>query len=457
MDAPQVTSSPEIRKALFSFSSFRTRFIFWGGAIITGLSAAFFAYMADGAQAIFRDVVNLTSLAPLIVSPTLFALAVWLTIKLCPTASGSGIPQAIAARQIEDPKARRKLLGLHVALGKIFLTALALMGGAAVGREGPTVQVGASLLYMAARMGRMNAQMTRHAILAGAAAGVAAAFNTPLAGIVFAIEEMARAFEYKHSHVVLTAIVFAGAASLSLLGNYSYFGDANGAFDIERDLTAIVVIGVAGGILGSLFARILTGGGAVLHRQLRRFNVKSPVIIAAGCGLAIAVIGLLSGGSTYGSGYEETKALLHGDAAHGWGYTFSKFAATAISSLSGLPGGILSPSLSVGAGLGASLAPYFEGLTLTGAVLLGMTAYFAGVTQAPITTFIIVLEVTGRESMPVPLIATALIATAIGRLMCPTSLYHAMAKSYLTPEEPPPAEKPEAEPLHAEKNSSQGV
>ena len=147
--------------------------------------------------------------------------------------------------------------------------------------------------------------------------------------------------------------------------------------------------------------------------------------------MIIAGLGLATDGATYGSGYEQANAMLHGEIPGSWSYTIGKLLATAISGISGLPGGIFSPSLSVGAGLGASLAPWFPATPLSGVVLLGMTAYFAGVTQAPITAFIIVLEISGRQSLPVPLIAVSVIAVAVSRLICPVSLYHALANNFV--------------------------
>jgi H+/Cl- antiporter ClcA len=159
------------------------------------------------------------------------------------------------------------------------------------------------------------------------------------------------------------------------------------------------------------------------------------------CGLVIAALGLLTHGATYGTGYDQAKALLHNAMPGSWLYTISKFVATVVSGFSGIPGGIFSPSLSVGAGLGASMAPWFPATPIAGMVLLGMTAYFAGVTQAPITAFIIVLEITGRLSLPFPLIAVSVIAAAISRRVCPTSLYHALAKTFIVEKiEPPPIE-----------------
>jgi len=419
-------------KSLLSFAHWRNRLVFWCGAIIIGIIGAGFSFIADGAQVGFLNIIARNEYLPLLVCPLILGLTAWLTSKFAPGAVGSGIPQAIAARSTDDPKERMYLLGPQIILGKVLLTALALLGGASIGREGPTVQVGATILYLGAVFMNMNPDMRRNVILAGAAAGIAAAFNTPLAGIVFAIEEMARAFETRYSGVVLTAIVLAGAASLSILGNYSYFGAADGAYLIARDWFAIGVVGVIGGLTGGLFALLLSQGGFQLNalRQKIKF-VCHPAIFAALCGLIIAALGLLTHGATYGTGYTQAKDLLHNATPGSWLYTISKFIATIVSGFSGIPGGIFSPSLSVGAGLGASMASWFPATPIAGMVLLGMTAYFSGVTQAPITAFIIVLEITGRLSLPFPLIAASVIAAAISRRICPVSLYHALAKTFI--------------------------
>ena len=418
-------------KRMLSLDNWRKRLIFWCGAVIVGVIAAGYAYIADYAQELFSVFVRMSVYAPFIISPVIFSIAAWLTAKYCPGAVGSGIPQAIAARVAQNPEERRYLLGTRILIGKILLTTLGLLGGASIGREGPTVQVGAAILYMGAAFGKVNAETTRNLILAGAAAGVAAAFNTPLAGIVFAIEEMARAFEHRYSGVVLTAIVLAGASSLSILGNYSYFGFADGGYSLSRDWLVVAITGVAGGLLGGLFSKILIDGAPRLYAMFENRKIYHPALFAAACGLIIALLGYATHSATFGSGYEQANAMLHGETAGSWTYTIAKLLATAVSGFSGLPGGIFSPSLSVGAGLGASMAPWFPATPLAGVVLLGMTAYFSGVTQAPITAFIIVLEISGRQSLPVPLIAASVIAVAVSRIICPVSLYHALANNFI--------------------------
>lgn len=422
------SSFQKTKRLLLSRSLWRKQIVFWAGAIAVGIIASYYAIAADHAQEVFNGFISNHPYLPLITSPLLFALISYLTINFAAGAKGSGIPQAIAARVSREKESRRWLLGAHIIPAKIILTLLGLLAGASIGREGPTVQIGACILLLCANFARISSQ--RGIVLAGAAAGVAAAFNTPLAGIVFAIEEMARAFEHRNSAIVLIAIVFAGAASMSILGNYSYFGYTDAHLSIARDWPAIVTIGIAGGLLGSLFSYLFANGGKLIGKYTPKLKER-PVAIAALCGLIVAVLGISTGGLSYGSGYGLAHDLLTENLEPAWWQMPAKFLATLFSGLSGIPGGIFSPSLSVGAGLGAEISSLFPETPMQGAVILAMVAYFAGVTQAPITAFVIVLEVTGHGTVAVPLIAAAMIAAIISRLISPVSLYHILAKQFI--------------------------
>lgn len=188
------------RIMMFSRRYWRTRIVFCCGAILVGIAASYFAIAVDAAQKIFNLYILPHPYLPFIICPLVFAISAALTIRYVPAARCSGIPQAIAARTLRDPVSRHKLIGPKVAIAKILLTFLGIVGGASIGREGPTVQVGAAIMLLCATYGKLKAQ--RGVVLAGAAAGVAAAFNTPLAGIVFAIEEMSRSFERRNSSIV---------------------------------------------------------------------------------------------------------------------------------------------------------------------------------------------------------------------------------------------------------------
>jgi H+/Cl- antiporter ClcA len=409
------------------------RAVFWSGAILVALAAIGFAQLADAAQRIFAAI--LAAAGPwsaLVVSPAALAIAVLATRHVFPGAQGSGIPQVIAALHLSDRRAIADLLSLRIAFGKVLLTLLGLAGGASIGREGPTVQVGAAIMHaLGARLRLPRVQLERGLVLAGGAAGIAAAFNTPLAGLVFAIEELSRSFETRTSGNTLTAVVLAGITSLALLGNYAYFGVTSVELAIGPAWAAVPLSALVGGLAGGLFSALLVAAPQGLPGALRRLVLHRPVAFAALCGLVLAVLGLVSDGATYGTGYAQARALVEGHDQASWGFPLLKLAATAVSYLSGIPGGLFAPSLSVGAGLGHAMAPLLPGIATEAAVLLGMVAYFAGVVQAPITAAVIVLEMTSNPGMTVPLMATSLLAFLVSRLVCRRPLYSALAQRFL--------------------------
>ncbi|MEP6828747.1 MAG: chloride channel protein [Rhizomicrobium sp.] len=416
------------RLLLFSGRHWRMRLVLWGGAITVGIVSVAFAWAANRAQELFGHILFNPWLA-LVLTPAGFMFCAWAARTIFAGSQGSGIPQAIAARHLKDDAARVRLLSLRLTAGKILLTLIGLASGASIGREGPTVQVGASIMLTAARLGGLGRE--RGLILAGSAAGVAAAFNTPLAGIVFAIEEMSRAFESRTSGLVLIAVILAGLASLGLVGNYSYFGHSTSMLLVTIDWIAVLVCGVLGGLLGALFAILIVRGTAIIRAWLAQATLRRALMLAALCGLIVAACGLLSNGTTYGTGYEAARGAVEG---HGLAFSFAplKFIATVASSLSGIPGGLFAPSLSIGAGMGGTVAQLLGVHAVGAIVLLGMAAYFSGVVQAPITSFVIVGEMSGASGMVIPLMLASFIAYAVSRAFQRQSLYHALARNFLT-------------------------
>jgi H+/Cl- antiporter ClcA len=417
--------------------------IFLLGGVAVGAAAVALAYLADQAQHAFNLLLARSRYASLVVTPLGFALSVFLTIRYFPNAGGSGIPQAIAARHLTDTDTRSPLVSIRIAIGKIVLTLLGLLCGASVGREGPTVQVGASIMFA---LGRLSPRRQPGLILAGAAAGVAAAFNTPLAGIVFGIEEMSRAFETRTSSLVIGTVIAAGLTSLALMGNYAYFGSTPVALQQGIDWLAIPVCGIIGGAMGGLFSRIvIIMARGVVHPAVRAFK-RQPMPFALLCGLAVAFCGLASGDMIYGTGYAQVKTALETGTPLPQNFGVLKFLATTFAAISGIPGGIFAPSLAVGAGIGANVASLFHDAPLAPIMLLGMVSYFAGVVQAPITAFVIVTEMTDNHAMVVPLMTASLIAYGTSRLICEEGLYHALAKGFVAkaemPEEPMARRKP---------------
>lgn len=388
------------------------------------------ALLADKAQALFAHILAGREMIALLVTPAGFAFAVFLARTVFPNSQGSGIPQVIAARKIDDPEKRNPLVSPRVAIGKIVVMMIGLMCGASIGREGPTVQVGASIMGFIGRSSTLIYQ--QNLLLAGAAAGIAAAFNTPLAGIVFGIEELSRSFEAKASGLVIGCIIAAGVTSLAILGDYTYFGTTAATMPLGRGWLVVPLMGICGGLLGGSFSRILIiclSGNAT--KGVRRFVVRWPILFAALCGLGVAGCGLLGHHSSYGTGYQQAREILHDTGDLTLLFMPLKFMATVFSSVSGIPGGLFAPSLSVGAGLGQEFHAIFQSIPIGALVLLGMASYLAGVVQTPITSFVIVSEMTQDHAMVIPLMVVALIGNAASQLVCPDGVYHTLSNSFM--------------------------
>lgn len=421
------------RLRAMSVAQWQMRLVFWGGAFVVGATAALFATAAEYANNAVRHWVAWAAWLPFIVSPLGLIGVLWLTRHAFPAAEGSGIPQAIAALELKSDAGRARLLSLRVAVGKIILTLGGLLSGASIGREGPTVHVGAAIMYSVGRLAHFPPHTReRGLILAGGAAGIAAAFNTPIAGIMFAIEEMSRSFEERTSGTLLVAVIIAGVTATAINGNYTYFGSTTAALG-GNAWWIVPVCGVVGGLFGGAFSQALI----VCTRRIAPFIARYPYRVAAGCGLAIAVLGLLSGETTYGTGYDEAKNILTEAHPAALLYPVYKLLATIASYLSGIPGGIFAPSLAAGAGLGADLAHLFPSAPVAAVIVLGMVSYFSGVVQTPITAFVIVMEMTGNHAMLLPLMAASFIAYGTSRLVCPEPIYRVLARRFLTAESPP--------------------
>ncbi len=271
------------------------RLIFWLGAILVSVVAIAFARAADMASDLFLRVISGRPWLPFVVCPLGLTVSFLLTRHVFPGAQGSGIPQTIAALHMHDQAMVDRVLSLRIAVGKVVLTLLGLCVGASIGREGPTVQVGASIMHALGRLQRLpRLELQRALILAGGAAGIAAAFNTPLAGIVFAIEELSHSFESRTSGTVFTAVVIAGATTLGLVGNYTYFGQTAATLAHQPGIAAVLLCSCVGGLAGGVFSWSLVLAARGLPGRLGQLIIRYPVAFAALCGLCLAVLGYLS-------------------------------------------------------------------------------------------------------------------------------------------------------------------
>ena len=418
-------------KHLWSLRHWKSRLLLWGAAAAVGLAAVGFAGLADVAQTILRRLVGVLPWCPWLLAPIGFFAIAWVTGRYFRGAEGSGIPQTIFALRPHAGELGEVFLRPSVVIGRVVLAAIGLLCGGSIGREGPTVHVGAVIVHSVARWmphGRIEAQR-RALVLAGGAAGVAAAFNTPLAGIVFAIEELSRSFEERASGTTLTAVILAGVVAIALVGDYTYFGQPAVATQVRAITPAIVALAIACGLTGGLLSRLTLASTRRLPGALGRLRNEHPALFAGLCGLGVAAIGALCGGLTYGTGYAEARSILMSQAHLPWYYAPARALATLLSYLSGIPAGLLAPSLSVGAGFGQFIADIFGQSAAVPFAILGMCGYLAGITQAPLTALVIVMEMTAQHAMVLPLMVTAALATAVSKLITPP-LYQSLADRY---------------------------
>ena len=423
------TARAAIRSRLW-FRRWWRRGLFVAGGVAVGAAAVLMALLADQAQAAFRLLQSHAPGLAFVATPIGFAVAVYVARRFFPNSQGSGIPQTIAALRIDVQAERTPLVSMRVAIGKVLVMTFGLLCGASAGREGPTVQVGAAIMFA---LGAWSPHRQAGFLLAGAAAGVAAAFNTPLAGIVFGIEEMSRSFETRTSGLVLGAVIAAGLTAIALTGDYTYFGSTAASVPLGRGWIAILVCSAVGGAAGGLFIRGVTWVGSGLPPALGRVIKAHPIAFAAACGLVVALCGLDGNASIFGTGYEQARAVVDGQAPANLWFAPLKFLATAASAVSGIPGGIFSPSLSIGAGIASALSPAFGDVPLAALALIGMVSYLTGVVRAPITSFIIVAEMTNDHAMVIPLMAAALIADRTSALLSHEGYYQVLAEAFLRP------------------------
>jgi H+/Cl- antiporter ClcA len=399
-------------------------------AVLCGLAAALFARLCDAAMVAHSRLYAAARWPTLLLLPAGFGLITWLTRRFAPEAAGSGIPQVIAAAgQRWHGRWGGQRVTLKTSVWKVVLSAALLVCGGSIGREGPTVQVVAGILRTLTR-GLKGGPGRRAIIIAGGAAGVAAAFNTPIAGVVFAVEELAKSFERRTNTTVILIVVISGFAAYALQGNYAYFGVLKGDTSITPAWMAAPLIGIVGGVLGGLFSRLLAIMIGPDANPVTRWRQAHPVAFAIGCGVVAALVALISGGITFGAGYDEAKALLQGQPGQGFDLAASKFVASLAAAASGAPGGIFAPSLATGAGIGAVFAHIGLGVASRDAVVLGMTSYLSGVVQAPLTSAVILMEMTREPGLVGPLLLAALLARWASSWVMPDSIYHLLSRSW---------------------------
>ena len=356
------------------------------------------------------------------VGPLLLITSFLLVQKLSPGASGSGIPQVMACIEKSHKHLGYYFLGIRTILVKIASSCLAIFAGAAIGREGPSLHISGAIAHNLARVfNRMGLPFKYDQMLiAGAASGLAAAFNTPIGGIVYAIEELSHEHVRSFKDVLLLSVVISGFTAQMILGNYLFLGYPQIAPYMRFSYIAVIcVLSIICGILGSYFAIMLSK--IIIWRFSRPFRQQ---ILIVGV-VAFALIGsyILFGERSIFSGKESINYALFTSEEMHFSEVVMRFMSPALSSMTGVAGGIFAPALAAGATIGGYLSQFFDPSLRTIMALCGMIGFLTGVTRCPITSFVLVLEMTDRHSAVLAMMLAAFFSSIGSHWMGTKSFY----------------------------------
>ena len=353
------------------------------------------------------------------------ALAAWLVRRFSPDATGSGIPVVEAELQKEQPEAPLRLIPV-----KFIGGVLAMGAGLALGREGPTIQMGASLAHLFGTTFRRNSDECRALLAAGAGAGLATAFNAPIAGAVFVLEELVRRFETRITIATLGASAGAIAVARVLLGTapdfhvgplpYSGFGAVPPVH---------IASGIVAGFVGVAYNRALLLALAAAKR-LYRLRVELRAALVG------ATVGLLAwfAPAVVGGGDPITQRTLGGkEVLATLALVFVlRFALGPVSYAAGTPGGLFAPMLVLGSQTGVLFGilcgSLFPGVATnpTELAVVGMAAFFTAVVRAPVTGIILVIEMTGTFTQFLPMLGACFAAMLVPTLLRDPPIYDSL-------------------------------
>ncbi|RAJ91006.1 H+/Cl- antiporter ClcA [Larkinella arboricola] len=430
------------RKVIHPFYTERVRrlilqsFPFWVASVLTGLAAVGYEKLFVWAERISFSWLTTEPLLAFALTPIAFVIAWVLVDQLAPAARGSGIPQVMAGIELSNPRLHGHtayLLSLRVALVKVLSSGVLLLGGGVIGREGPTIQISAAIFRAINRLQPEGwPQLSRQiALITGGAAGLAAAFNTPLGGIVFVVEELTQTHITRFRTAVFTAVIIAGITAQAILGPYLYLGFPKVQASTGWILAIIAAVATVCGLAGALLAQTLLWVNSYRQRLGSRLQRVGWVV---GCGLLLAGLTFGLGTDAAGTGKSLINRLLFDSGISAPAYLFPvRFAGMVLSYCSGGAGGVFATSLSAGAVLGDGLcrllqvAPVDRNLL----ILVSMVSFLTGVVRSPFTAAILVLEMTDRHSAIFQLLLGGLVAHGASSLIDRHSFYEHLKAGFV--------------------------
>ena len=361
------------------------------------------------------------------IAPMVAGLVIaFLVIRFCPKARGSGVNQTKSALYIYDG-----YIPVLTVVGKFITSALAIGSGQSLGPEDPSLQIGAGLASALGRRLRLSREKLRLIAPVGAAAGLAAAFNSPITAVLFVIEEVIGRWTAGILGAVVLAAISSTVVERWFLGDEPLFHVPPYHLEHIGELGAYAILGVIGGFASLAFVKYI----AYLRPRLSQLPAWTQYFQPAAAGFLIGLIGIWFP-QVMGAGYNFIDQAMHEQ------YTWQilavlgalKIVATGLSFSSGTPGGLFAPVLFMGAMIGGavgmaerSMVPHIV-VPVGAYALVGMGTLFAGILRAPMTSVFMILEVSGNYSIIVPVILSNAIAYFISRRFQPTPIFDLLSR-----------------------------
>ncbi len=401
---------------------------FWIASLVAGLLAVAYSAAFSYFESRTFNILQYHGWWIFILSPVCFFIAWWLVVRFGPYARTSGIPQVRAAIELDTTtynKKIKKLLSIKILIVKVVSGLFMILGGGAVGKEGPVIQLSGIVFK------KFNDWLPswwppiskKNMITAGAAAGLAAAFNTPLGGIVFAIEELTQTHFSYFKTALFTAVIIAGLTAQGILGPYLYLGFPDVTHVRSSIIFALLVVSVICGLLGSYMSVIILA----LFKWKKSFKFTyQHVLYVIACALGMASIAFFIDPKILGSGRDiMLTTLFSADKYVHWYTAIFRIIGPILSFGIGASAGIFAPSLAAGASVGSFMAGLFNESASNANLLIlcGMVGFLTGVTRTPFTSAILVLEMTDRHSVIFYLLIAGMLAQLVSLFVNKHSLY----------------------------------
>ncbi len=406
-------------------------------AVLTALIAVGYTKLFQAAQNWNHGLVAQDPKMILLTAPLAFVASWWLVRYFSPMSAGSGIPQLMAAVEVAKDEERSdgswRFLNVRIILVKVLSSIALALGGGAVGREGPTLQIAGSVYRTVHKLlPPFWPKVSRKVMMiTGGAAGLSAAFNTPLGGIVFAIEELTRTHIAKFRTAVLSSVILSGMTAQQILGPYLLYGYPKVATVGPSFMYKLLAISAVCGVLGVVACK-----GILLLDKIRR-SIKRwipQLLFVLVLAFAFAGLVLTFGPYTLGSGDRLMDSYLF-DAAPKPQVkdALGRILGSVATMGAGGAGGVFAPALSAGAAIGGLFGSWFgeDRGELNMMILGGMCAFLTGVTRSPFTSAILVLEMTDRHSVIFQLMYASMIASVVAHSIDTKSYYERMKNRLL--------------------------